>query len=369
MSNAQAGMLATANLAGYLVLSAIGGALAARYGPRLLISAGLLLAGIGMLLTGFAQGFLAAAIWRALTGIGSGAANISVMGMLPAWFSARRRGLASGIAVAGSSVGLILVGPLVPYLLSTYGESGWRTSWFVFGGIALLLAIGCILLLRNKPAEKGLTPIGADAKDPVPGPRMEKVEWRHVYRSAAVWRLGLVYIAFGFSYIIFMTFFVKRLMAEGGYTQQAAGGLFMTMGWFSLLCGLIWGTVSDVIGRKHTLGIVYLIHTAAFCLFALWPKPFGFTLAAILFGLSAWSIPAVMAAACGDMLGPKTAPAALGFITLFFGIGQALGPGIAGALADAAGSFTPAFLLAGGVAFLGAAGSSLLRPILSPACG
>ena len=140
----------------------------------------------------------------------------------------------------------------------------------------------------------------------------------------------------------------------------------MTMGWFSLLCGLIWGKVSDVIGRKHTLAIVYLVHTAAFGLFALWPKPFGFTLSAVLFGLSAWSIPAIMAAACGDMLGPKTAPAALGFITLFFGIGQALGPGVAGALADAAGSFVPVFLLAAGVAFLGAAGSALLIPFSSP---
>ena len=56
-------------------------------------------------------------------------------------------------------------------------------------------------------------------------------------------------------------------------------------------------------------------------------------ISAILFGLSAWSIPAIMAAACGDALGPRLAPAALGFITLFFGIGQALGPAVAGAIA------------------------------------
>lgn len=69
-----------------------------------------------------------------------------------------------------------------------------------------------------------------------------------------------------------------------------------------------------------------------------------------------------MAAACGDVLGPKLAPAALGFITLFFGIGQALGPSVAGVMADLAGSFTSAFLLASGVAFLGAIGAATLRP-------
>ncbi|HEY5974747.1 MAG TPA: YbfB/YjiJ family MFS transporter, partial [Geobacteraceae bacterium] len=94
----------------------------------------------------------------------------------------------------------------------------------------------------------------------------------------------------------------------------------------------------------------------------LWPTPTGFTLSALLFGITAWSIPAVMAAACGDVLGPRLAPAALGFITLFFGIGQALGPAVAGAMADVSGSFAPAYLLAVGVALLGAIAAATLRP-------
>jgi MFS family permease len=68
-----------------------------------------------------------------------------------------------------------------------------------------------------------------------------------------------------------------------------------------------------------------------------------------------------MAAACGDVLGPKLAPAGLGFITLFFGIGQALAPSVAGGLADATGSFSSAFFLAGAVAVMGALGAATLR--------
>ena len=362
MNNAQAGILATANLVGYLVLSAIGGALAARYGPRRVISASLALAGVGMLLTGLVHGFLPAAIWRAVTGIGSGAGNISVMGMLPAWFAPRRRGLASGIAVAGSSIALILVGPLVPRVLSAFPDSGWRVCWFIFGGVTFLLALGSYLLLRDHPSEKGLKPLGADSESALPRRPGEGLQWKRVYRSAPVWHLGMVYVAFGFSYIIYMTFFTKRLVAEGGYTQEAAGRLFMTMGWFSLFCGLIWGSVSDLLGRKRALIMVYAVHAIAFSLFGISPSPAGLTVSAILFGLSAWSIPAIMAATCGDVLGPRLAPAALGFITLFFGIGQATGPSVAGAIADASGSFSPAFILAGGVALLGVFGAALLRP-------
>jgi len=367
MDNTQAGALATANLVGYLALSVIGGALASRFGPRAVITAGLAVAGAAMVLTGLAQGFPGAAVWRGVTGIGSGASNVPVMGLLAAWFALRRRGLASGVAVASSSVALIVLGPIVPRILSAYGQDGWRVCWFGFGALTLLMAVlGCVFL-RNRPAELGLDPVGTDPGHPAPPASTGGLRWGAVYRSSAVWHLGLVYVSFGFSYIIYMTFFIKCLVAEGEYTQQAAGALFMTMGWFSLICGLIWGSVSDVIGRKGALIIVYLIHATAFSLFALWPTPGGFTLSAVLFGLSAWSIPAIMAAACGDLLGPRLAPAALGFITLFFGVGQALGPTVAGAMADAAGSLLPAMLLAAGVALLGALGAALLRPVTAAA--
>lgn len=365
MDNTQAGVLATANLIGYLLLSIIGGALAAQYGPRIVITAGLALAGIGMIFTGLSNGFFSVAIWRALTGVGSGASNVPVMGLMSAWFAPRRRGLALGIAVAGSSVALILIGPIAPRILSIEGGSGWRMCWFIFGGVTILLAVSSFLILRNRPSEIGLKPLQTDVRDTDNASQSTSVKKWSLYRSKAVWHLGLVYTAFGFSYIIYMTFFVKYLIAEGGYTQGSAGRLFMIMGWFSLLCGLIWGMVSDVIGRKRALIIVYLIHTMAFSLFALWSKPFGFTVSAIMFGLSAWSIPAIMAATCGDLLGPKLAPAALGFITLFFGIGQAIGPSVAGAMSDASKSLSPAFLLAGGVAFLGAISAALLRPTIS----
>jgi MFS family permease len=362
MSNTQAGALATANLIGYLALSVIGGALAARYGPKIVIALGLVLTGLGMLFTGLVHNFISAVLWRALTGIGSGTSNVPAMGLISAWFSPRRRGLGAGIASSGSSVALIAIGPTVPYIISTYGENGWRISWYIFGCVALLLAVASFFVLRNRPSEIGLNPLGASNEESSASPKTNLTNWRLIYRSFSVWHLGLVYVAFGFSYIIYMTFFVKGLIAEGGYTQESAGKLFMTMGWFSLLCGLIWGSVSDVIGRKYALAIVYMIHAISFSLFALVPNKFGFTTSAILFGLSAWSIPAIMAATCGDILGSRLAPAALGFITLFFGIGQAIGPFVAGRIADVIGSFLPAFLLAAGVAFLGCIGALTLRP-------
>jgi sugar phosphate permease len=361
LDNTQAGALATANLAGYLALAVLGGVLASHVGPRVVIAGGLAVAALGMLLTGLADSFGAALGWRALTGMG--ASNVPVMALLAAWFAPRRRGLAAGIGVTGSSLALILLGWRVPGLLTELGEDGWRVSWLAFAGATLGLAILALAVLRNSPAEVGLRPLGAGPEEtsgsgarPAGAP-----DWGSVYRSGVIWHVGLVYVAFGFSYIIYMTFFTKYLVAEANYTPVEAGRLFMTMGWVSLLCGLVWGWVSDHIGRKAALVIVYLVQAAAFGLFALWPSPVGLTLSAVLFGLTAWSIPAIVAALCGDLLGARLAPAGLGFVTLFFGVGQAVAPSVAGAVADAAGSLAPAMLLAAGVAVLGAVGSLLLR--------
>ncbi len=361
LNNTQAGGLATANLVGYLALAVAGGALASRYGPRKVIAGGLALAALGMLLTGLAGSFTATMAWRALTGVGSGASNVPVMGLLAAWFAQRRRGLAAGIGVTGSSFAIIVLGPLVPRMLASYGQSGWRVCWFLFAAATLGLAILSLAALRNRPSEVGLRPLGSTGGGEPASSVHQGLQWSTVYRSGTVWHVGLIYVAFGFSYIIYMTFFTKYLTTEGEYTPASAGRLFMLMGWMSLLCGLVWGWVSDVIGRKGALIIVYLIHAVAFGLFALWPSPAGFTLSAVLFGLSAWSIPAIMAATCGDLLGPRLAPAGLGFVTLFFGVGQAAGPSAAGAVADATGSLSLAFVLAAVVALLGALGTLMLR--------
>lgn len=366
LDNTEAGALATANLAGYLAMTVIGGALASHLGPRLVIAAGLAVAALGMLLTGLAGDFGATLLWRALTGVGSGASNVPAMALLAAWFAQRRRGLAAGIGVTGSSLALIVLGALVPGLLSDFGDDAWRLCWLGFAGATFALAILALVVLRNRPADLGLRPLGASAAEPPdPGAATAGLQWRSVYRAGVIWHLGLVYVAFGFSYIIYMTFFSKYLIAEAHYTQAEAGRLFMAMGWASLLCGVLWGWLSDFdhIGRKGALVMVYLLQALAFGLFALWPEPAGLTLSALLFGITAWSIPAIVAAMCGDLLGARLAPAGLGFVTLFFGIGQAIAPSAAGALADAAGSLAPAMLLAAGVALLGALGAALLgRP-------
>jgi MFS family permease len=129
----------------------------------------------------------------------------------------------------------------------------------------------------------------------------------------------------------------------------------------SIFCGVIWGAISDRLGRSKGAALAYLVLGISYILYALIKVNFGLYLSAVLFGLTAWSIPTIMAAAAGDFVGPRLAPAGLGFITLFFGVGQALGPALGGYLADVSQSFTIPFLTAGGISLVGMVLSLYLR--------
>jgi MFS family permease len=362
LTNTQTGVLQSWNLVGYLVTVVWAGALAARFGPRLVIVVALLVVALGMGLTGLVPTFAAACAGRFLAGMGGAGSNVPAMALVSAWFGARRRGLATGVAAAGSSLGLIVTGPLVPVILQGGGPEGWRVCWFALGGVTLLVLIAVALFLRNRPSEKGLRPIGESEAERVAGSAGaggSKPGWSSVYRSALLWKLAGIYFGFGFSYIIYSTFFVRYLTAEAGFTRMGAGALWLQIGVVSILSGFLWGAVSDRWGRRPALVWVFGLQGLAFVLFGLGVGRLNIYASAGLFAITAWSIPALMAALCGDLFGARLAPAALGMITLVFGLGQALGPYLAGLIADNTRSFGPAFLLAGATALVVGGGGSL----------
>jgi MFS family permease len=351
----QLGLLGTGNFIGYLSMAIIGGFLAARFGTRTIITFALLLMGITMILTGLAESFGFAFAMRLLTGLGNGAAYVPAMALGSAWFAVKKRGFATGIVSGGIGLGTFLSGIIVPFLLKSYGAEGWRYSWYILGTIVIVLAVIVFLFLRNQPSDKGLLPVGqeketltADSRD-----KVSSLDWKKVYRMKSMWYLGVVYFFYGLSYIIYMVFFAAYLIKEMGHTEAWAGGLWATVGGLSIFCGIIWGSISDRIGRGKGAALAYLVLGTSYIVYALIKTDAGFYLSAFLFGLTAWSIPTIMAATAGDFVGPRLAPAGLGFITLFFGIGQSLGPVLGGYLADVSHSFTLPFLIAGGISFMG----------------
>lgn len=367
LTNAQTGALQSWNLIGYLSMALIAGVVATRIGPRLVITVSLFVTALGMFVTGLFPSYGGAQLGRFLSGVGGAGGNVPAMALVSAWFGPRRRGLATGIAVAGSSVGLIVTGPLVPILLEVGGRNqGWRICWYVLAGMAVVVGITCGLCLRNRAEDMGLAPIGMLDSVAVDGPVGEcprQLKFFSVWRSRVLWHLATIYFAFGVSYIVYATFFVRYLVKEMNFTNVEAGRVWFTIGIISGVSGFIWGYLSDRWGRRAALLAVFALQGCSFLILGLWRDMGAVWISGAIFALTSWSIPALMAALAGDVFGPKQAPAALGLMTIVFGAGQALGPWLAGRIADASRSFAPAFAVAGLIAIVwGAGGTLLLRP-------
>jgi sugar phosphate permease len=355
------GSIATGNFIGYLCLAIVGGFLAARFGVRRVVFISLIVIGISLFLTGFANSFLFAFLMRLVSGTGNGGSYVPIMALPAAWFIMKKRGLATGIVSAGIGMGLFLSGIMLPPIISAFGKEGWRYAWFVMGAIVFVLAFACYVFLRDTPAEKGLAPYGG-REEQKGGPKVTLFSaFRDVVVQPEIWKLGCVYFMYGFSYIIYLTFFVAYLTKEMQVPALTAGRIFSVLGIFSIFCGVIYGWISDLVGRRYGSMIAYLTLALSYLIFAFWKDYTGFYVSAVVFGISAFSIPTIMAAASGDAVGGKLAPAGLGFITLFFGIGQAMGPMIGGYIKDATGTFTYAFLLSMAVSLVGAMGSLILK--------
>ena len=350
LSYAQMGFISTGNFVGYLVAVFFSGMIVARIGQRNFIFVSLLLAGLTMALLSKSGAFSGLLALYVLTGMGSGGANVSMMSLASTWFAKKNRGKAAGYMAIGSGIAIVFAGWFIPYVNHASGAEGWRTSWLSLGGMVVAIAFLCLIFLRNKPADLGLAIPGENGHGSAAGARTATRPKFDIYRSKAIYHLGAIYFLFGYTYVIYATFIVTTLVKERGLSEALAGNFWSVVGFLSLFSGPVFGSISDRLGRKAGMVIVFSFQFLAYLLVASGLPGIFLYLSIFCYGLVAWSIPAIMAAAVGDYAGPENAAKGLGFITLIFGLGQISGPAIAGVLAERSGSFSSSFYMAAALA-------------------
>ena len=341
MSYDEMGFLGTGNFAGYLVAVGMAPFLLRRFSPRQLIASGLLL--ISLCMFGIAAGnsYLMILMLYTCVGIGSGLANIPIMVLVSYWFRREKRGQAAGLIVVGSGFAIIFSGFIIPGLNTHFAQNGWRVSWVLLALIVFLVAVVAALLIRNDPAEKSLQPVGK-VQDIDYDPSESK---GHFTPLRILSHLGVLYFIFGATYVIYGTFIVTTMVEEYGFAEVGAGYFWSWVGFFSLFSGTLFGLLSDKLGRKRGLMIVFGVQTLAYLLAGSRLGTMALFASVVLYGVAVFAIPAIMAAAVGDYLGKARAAAAFSIITFCFAIGQTLGPAVAGMVAESTGTFSGSYLV------------------------
>ena len=325
ISYAQAANLGTVTALGYLALLMVAGVFASRYGGKQAILIGLGFAAIGFTGMALSQGYVFSMAMMAFLGFGTAFGYTPLISLLGSWYP-EKRGAVIGFANGGVGLGLFIAGVLVPWLTTAWPESGWRLVWGVFASAAVVVSVVVALFLKNPPGAGG----SGGPQDPVPAARSG------VYRNPHVINVGLIYGIVGLTYIV-QTIFMFSFALESGVPALTAGRLASVMGLLGLVAGPFWGWISDRIGRSNSLVLCMAFSASAMALPVLSPTLPAFAAHFLILGLCVSGLFTSVLAASTETVPPRLAPVAVSFVTLFFAVGQLIGPAVAGVIIESAG--------------------------------
>ena len=359
ISNTQVGLLLTVLGSVRMASCLIAGNLAARLESRYLVGIGTVGTGLSMLLLGYSPNYAVALASMALMGLGFGFAMIPMIGLIAPWFEMQNRGTVAGLFSAGGSLAFIISGLVVPQLVDSSPESGWRHTWIVFGVLALIVGAFAVLLLRDRPRdpEATVTPLMTTG---APDPNDGRGAWLwEVYKNPYVWLLTLMAFCSGAGGNVFNTFF-GEFLEDKGESLATAGQLLLLIGILAGVSSVVWGKMSDRLGRGRAFGLSFGIQGLGFVLLWFSPVFVAFVIASTLLGLTMRAAFTLCAAGSGDRVPVRFAAAAFGLISIGANLGSIVSPPLAGAVADVAGVGW-VFAVALGASVIGVVFSTLLR--------
>lgn len=353
------GILGASYFLGYLASVALMPWLASKLGARRLCVGGLALVAASLLALSLGRDFWFLSASYFVTGLGSAAAFIGAMTLPAFWFHSSHRARGAGVVTAGAGIGILVSGILVPLVPTGVSLASWQSVWLIFAALALLFGLLAAILLRNRPAELGLTPFGraddAGAR-PVVADRGLSRSW------PILLHLGMIYSLFAATALTYATFIVTTMVDSLSVATATAGTLWAGVGGLSIFSGALFGSISDRLGHRVGMLSALLMQAVAYGLVAADTGLTGLYISIVLFGLSAWSLPSIVAAAAGDYLGPEKAAAGFAILTLMFAVGQVVGPAGAGFLAGWTGDFGLSYGVAVSLNLLAALLCLFLRP-------
>ncbi len=254
LTDVQLGKVFSALVAGYALFQTIGGQLADRFGPRRVLTGGVIWWGIFTALTAlvpanFAGALLAFMTVRFLLGAGEAVIYPAANQFVSRWIPVRERGIANGWIFAGVGAGAGLSPPLITYLMIHYG---WRSSFWVCAVLGLVAGAVWFLLARDTPAEhpsvspSELATIEAGLTAPkLAEGAVARVPWKRVAASPSVWALTLSYFCYGYVAWIFFSWFYRYLAKVRGLDLKSSAFYSMLPFLAMLVCCLVGGAIND----------------------------------------------------------------------------------------------------------------------------
>ncbi|TNM62905.1 YbfB/YjiJ family MFS transporter [Aliirhizobium smilacinae] len=333
ISSADAGYIAAGNFAGYLAGAILAGQGWAAGRERTIALSALAATAILMAAMAFTTWVPAFVAIRFLAGLASALAMILTSSIvLPYARQGGKQGhVVNFLHFGGVGMGIALSSALALIVNTSAGDAahGWRINWLA-GAAITLAAVLLVQWMLPRPH----------------GPTERRVE------PPLTWKLPLVllttsYGLFGFGYVITATFLVTIAR------QGDAGPIVEFLAWFVTGCAaavslLAWHPLAIRIGLARSYTVAMGVLAIGVVCSVLLPPTTGALFGGLLLGATFMVITAY-GLQLGGKLAPESPRRALASMTAAFGVGQIIGPLVAGWAAEKSGSFALPTLIATGV--------------------
>lgn len=326
-------------IAVFALTTIFAGRLQDRIGPRWVATIGGVLLGVGLILSSQATTlFQLYFFYGVVGGIGIGMTYVCPLSACVKWFP-DKRGFISGVAVAGFGLGGLIYKPVIGYLIDTFGVS---SSFFYLGILYFVLVVAGAQLLKNPPNDdttSSSTTTSEKTNDFSP------VQMLKTYQFYLLWTMFLFGSVSGLLVISFAVDIGVELVKLD--VEQAANAV-MVIALFNAAGRILLGKISDRIGRKNTLVIIYALTALIMFYMSTGFMNYPIYLIAVSFiGFGFGGFLALFPSVTADYYGTKNIGTNYGFMYQAYGLSAFAGPFIIKAI-----SFTQAFIFAGFICIL-----------------
>jgi OFA family oxalate/formate antiporter-like MFS transporter len=341
------------------IASFAGGLWMKRSGPRRVAAVAGLCYGLGMVLAGQVGGnlLLLTLSYSVLGGIGLGLGYIVPVATLIKWFP-DKRGMITGLAVAGFGAGALITAPVAEHLIS---QDGVLQTFTILGIVFFIAVSGSAFFMRNPP--DNYRPAGWQApvsqqqdtsdKDYTLGESLKTWQWY------GLWAILFLNTSAGISIISQAAPMAQETIHVSAVTAASLVGII------SIANGagrFLWAWFSDFIGRRRVFQVMFLAQAIAFFLLSRVHTFGGLAVLAFIVLLCYGGGFGTMPAFAADFFGARNVGSIYGLMLTAWGLGGLLGPTLIAQVRQSTGYYTEALDLIAGIMLLSAALPFLIRP-------
>lgn len=336
----------------------VAGRLTDRLGPRIVVTVCALFLGLGYLLMSQISTLWQLYLFYGLVvGVGTSGTFVPFTSMIARWF-VKRRGVMTGIAVAGMGVGILIVPIVAAWLISLYE---WRMSYIILGSAALIAVVLVAQLLRRDPTQVGQTAYGEDEEETRLKGSTELFSLKRAVSTRQFWLFFSMVLCLGFS----MQAIVAHIVPHATDLEISANGaanILATVGGASVIGRFVSGIAGDRMGSRQVFIIGFPLMAVALFWLLQATELWALYLFAAIYGFALGGCLTSQSPFVAELFGLSSHGLILGFISFGFCVGSAIGPFVGGYVFDVSNSYQIAFVACGAISILGLILVLLLKP-------